>query len=149
MTAVHIRPLVESDRADWRRLWTAYLEFYETSVSEEVYETAFARLLDPNPVEFQGLIAEIEGRPVGLAHFAFQRSLWTVEDTCYLMDLFTSPDCRGKGVARTLINSVKEVALTAGVPSVYWLTQEFNYKGRMLYDQVATRTPFIMYAKDD
>lgn len=146
---VQIRPLLESDHGDWRSLWTAYLAFYETTVSEKVHETAFARLLDPNPVEFQGLVAEYEGRVVGLAHFAFQRSLWTVEDTCYLMDLFTLPEWRGKGVARALIKSVNEVAQNAGVPSVYWLTQEFNYKGRMLYDTLAEKAPFIVYEMHD
>ena len=33
------------DEAEWRRLWTGYLEFYETSVPEEVYQTYFQRLL--------------------------------------------------------------------------------------------------------
>ena len=149
MTDIHIRPLAERDHEDWRRLWTAYLEFYETSVSEEVYQTAFTRLLDPNPVEFQGLIAECEGQVVGIAHFAFQRSLWSIEDTCYLMDLYTLPEYRGKGIARALIKSVKDTAQKAGVPGVYWLTQEFNYKGRMLYDALAEKTPFIVYEMHD
>lgn len=28
MTDIRIRPLAERDHEDWRRLWTAYLEFY-------------------------------------------------------------------------------------------------------------------------
>ena len=40
-----IRPLRAEDEAEWRRLWTGYLEYYETSVPEEVYRTTFARLL--------------------------------------------------------------------------------------------------------
>src|SRR5687767_4231461 len=28
-----------SDLAEWRRLWTAYLEFYKATVSEDVYRT--------------------------------------------------------------------------------------------------------------
>ena len=35
------------------------------------------------------------------------------------------------------------------MPDTYWLTQEFNYKGRIFYDQVATKTPFIVYSKND
>lgn len=146
---ITIRPLTEGDEHHWRRLWTAYLEFYETSVTEEVSRTAFSRLLSSEPGEFQGLIAEIDGTPVGLAHFLFHRYLWSVEDTCYLMDLFADPGVRGKGVGRALIEAVHEAAKTAGIPSIYWMTQEFNYKGRMLYDQVAERTPFIVYEKHD
>ena len=32
-----------------------------------------------------------------------------------------------------------------GADQVYWLTQEFNYAGRMLYDRVGEKSPFIRY----
>jgi GNAT superfamily N-acetyltransferase len=67
------------------------------------------------------------------------------ENVCYLQDLYTDPAVRGRGVARALIEAVYAAADAEGCPSVYWLTQEFNYRGRMLYDQVAVKTPFIRY----
>ena len=146
---ISIRPLEPSDKGDWHRMWTAYLEFYETSVSEDVYETSFARLLSNGAGEYKCLIAEVDGKPVGLAHFLYHRFMWSVEDTCYLMDLFTDPAMRGKGVGRALIEAVHDAAKSDGVPSTYWQTEESNYKGRMLYDQVATRAPFIIYEKSD
>jgi GNAT superfamily N-acetyltransferase len=146
---ISIRPLHEDDKPDWHRLWTAYLDFYETTVSADVYEASFARLLSHDDNEYKCLIAEVDGKPVGLAHFLYHRYMWTVENTCYLMDLFTDPDLRGKGVGRALIQAVHEAAKRDGVPTTYWQTQEFNYKGRTLYDQVATKTPFIIYEKND
>lgn len=148
-TEIIIRPLEERDHAQWRRLWTAYLEYYETTVSEDVYDTSYKRLLSHESGEYKCLIAEFEGKPVGLTHFLYHRSMWSIENVCYLMDLFCDPNLRGKGVGRKLIEAVHETAKQDGVPSTYWMTQEFNYKGRMLYDQVATRTPFIKYAKRD
>ena len=71
MSDVVIRPLTAEDKAEWRRLWTGYLEFYESEVSEEVYETTFSRLLAGNAGtdnEYRGLLAVIDGRPVGLVH---------------------------------------------------------------------------------
>ncbi len=144
-----IRPLELKDNEEWRRLWTAYLDFYETSVSEEVYEVSFKRLLSTDVGEYNCLIAELEGKPVGLAHYLYHRSMWSVEDTCYLMDLFADPKVRGKGVGRALIESVFQIAKQHGVPTTYWTTQEFNYPGRVLYDKVAKRTPFIVYEKDE
>ena len=146
---VTIRPLQEADKEDWRRLWTAYLDFYETAVDENVYNTSFARLLSTDAGEYQCLIAEMGGKPIGLAHLLYHSSMWSVENTCYLMDLFCDLDFRGKGVARKLIETVHETAKHDGVPDTYWMTLEFNYKGRMLYDKVASRTPFIVYTKDD
>ena len=32
-----VRDLRAEDEAQWRTLWTGYLEFYESSVTEEVY----------------------------------------------------------------------------------------------------------------
>ena len=47
--ATSVRPLRESDRADWQEMWTGYLEFYESSVTREVYDNTFARLLGDDP----------------------------------------------------------------------------------------------------
>jgi GNAT superfamily N-acetyltransferase len=142
---ITVRPVRADDQADWRRLWTGYLDYYETSVGEEVYQTAFARLLGDDPHDFHGLIAEVDGRPVGLVHYLFHRHMWRVENVCYLQDLYADPAIRGLGIGRALIEAVYDAADAAGCPSVYWLTQEFNYRGRMLYDRVGVKTPFIRY----
>jgi GNAT superfamily N-acetyltransferase len=147
MTSVLIRPLAAADEAEWRRLWTGYLRFYETSVSEEVYATTFARLLSGADNEYRGLIAEAEGQPIGLVHFLFHRHCWRVENVCYLQDLYADPEVRGTGVGRKLIEAVYAEADAAGCPSVYWMTQEFNATARTLYDRIAAVTPFIKYQR--
>ncbi len=78
-----IRPLTAADEADWRRLWTGYLDYYETAVTEDVYKTTFARLLGDDPQDFTCLIAEADGRPVGLTHYLFHRHAWKIENVCY------------------------------------------------------------------
>jgi hypothetical protein len=95
MSRTVIRPLHADDEGEWRRLWTAYLAFYETVLPEEVYASTFARLTGEAAGEFRGLIATMDGRPVGLAHYLFHRSCWTVGDICYLQDLYADPEVRG------------------------------------------------------
>mgnify|MGYP003636519711 FL=1 len=145
--SLEIRPLVASDRAEWGALWQGYLAYYETILPKAMYDTCFARMLSGEAGEFQGRMALWDGRPVGLVHFLFHRHGWKVENTCYLQDLFTLPDMRGKGVARAMIERVYAEADAAGAPSVYWLTQDFNTTARRLYDKLATKTPFIKYAR--
>jgi GNAT superfamily N-acetyltransferase len=140
-----IRPVAADDRADWERLWTGYLDYYETSVTARVKDSTFARLLSDAPGEFCGLVAVRDGQVAGLVHYLFHRHCWRIEDVCYLQDLFTDPALRGHGIARALIQAVYAAADARGAPAVYWLTQEFNYRGRMLYDQVGIKTPFIRY----
>ena len=147
MPEVVIRPLQPSDQQEWRRLWTLYLEFYESSVTEEVYETTFARLISGQDNEFAGLIATLDGQPVGITHYLFHRHCWRVENVCYLQDLYVDAQLRGTGLGRALIEAVYAEADQAGCPNVYWLTQEFNEVGRRLYDRLAQVTPFIKYQR--
>jgi GNAT superfamily N-acetyltransferase len=148
MSRVVIRPLHKDDEGEWRRLWTAYLAFYETVLPEEIYATTFARLTGEGAAgEYRGLLATLDGKPVGLAHYLFHRSCWTIGNVCYLQDLFADPEVRGSGIGRALIEGVYAKAREAGSPEVYWMTQEFNATARQLYDRIADKTPFIVYQK--
>lgn len=144
MTAT-IRPLRRDDHADWHRLWTGYLAFYETTVPSAVYESTFARLLGDDPQDFSCLVAEQDGRLVGLTHFLFHRHAWKIENVCYLQDLYADPEVRGTGIGRQLIEAVYAAADAKGAPAVYWMTQDFNTTARTLYDRIGTVTPFIRY----
>ena len=144
---IKVRPLRADDNTDWAEMWHDYLVFYESSVANEVYESTFARLLGDDPQDFSCLIAEIDGRPVGLTHYLFHRHAWRVENVCYLQDLFTRPETRGTGVGRALIEAVYAAADAKGTPNVYWLTQEYNTTARLLYDRIADVTPFIKYQR--
>ena len=146
-TAVTIRPLEAGDHDEWRRLWTAYLAFYESTVSEDVYATTWTRLLGDEPYDPNGLIALVDGKPAGLVHYIFHRHCWRTENVCYLQDLYADPAVRGTGVGGALIEAVYARADAAGCPSVYWMTQDFNATARQLYDRIATLTPFIKYQR--
>ena len=141
------RSLKPEDEAKWRSLWTGYLEFYETSVPEEVYRATFQRLIDPNRPQQIGFVAEQDGNMIGLVHAVYHAHNWRLEDVCYLQDLFVVPQARGTGAGRALIEAVYEAADANGTPSVYWMTQDFNVEARKLYDRVGRLTPFIKYSR--
>lgn len=142
-----IRPVRAADRPAWGALWRQYLAFYGTELPETVYDTLFARLLAPGPDGPFGLLAEVDGRPVGLVHYLFHLHCWKPEGVVYLQDLFTDPDARGRGVARALIAAVCDAGDAAGRPSVYWMTQTHNATARALYDRVAVPTDFMRYVR--
>ena len=95
--SLEIRAIIQSDENDGRSLWCAYLEYYETTVPEEVYQTTFSRLTDPDHKTQQGLLALKDGKAIGLVHYIYHAHNWWVEDICYLQDLFTDPTVRGTG----------------------------------------------------
>lgn len=141
-----IRDLQAGDRAEWQRLYQDYQAFYGFHDRPQAfYDKAFDRLLSGQAGDFRGLVHADGDRLLGLVHYVFHPNLWRDEGVCYLQDLFTDSDARGRGVARALIEAVYAAADARGVPFVYWLTAEDNYAGRMLYDKVAQRSPFIRY----
>lgn len=142
---VIIRPVEPADKPAWAALWKGYLEYYETTVPQEVYDTTFERLCSLDHPDQQGLLAVQGDTPVGLVHYIFHPHNWRLEKVCYLQDLYTDPSTRGTGVGRRLIEAVYDAADAAGCPSVYWLTQDFNTTARRLYDRIGVLTPFIKY----
>jgi GNAT superfamily N-acetyltransferase len=87
------------------------------------------------------------GEPLGLVHWLFHPSTWSTSDYCYLEDLFVSPDARGLGIGRALIEHVDQAAKQAGATKVYWLTHESNTTAQAVYDRIPTRTGFIHYER--
>ncbi|MDE2448518.1 MAG: GNAT family N-acetyltransferase [Gammaproteobacteria bacterium] len=149
--AVEIRPIRRADYEEWRPLWDGYNAFYgrsgTTSLPEEITRATWERFFDATePVH--ALVAEEEGRVVGLVHYLYHRSTTRLRDVCYLQDLFTAPALRGRGIGRHLINAVYDAARTAGCSRVYWQTQVTNQPGRALYDKVAEHRGFIVYSHE-
>ncbi len=144
-----VRPLHADDWPRWAELWQGYLAFYETALPALTYDTTFAALLSDDPRSPACLLAESEGRVIGLVHFLFHAHCWRPEGICYLQDLFVAPGARAGGAGRALIEAVYAAADARGVPGVYWLTQEFNTTARQLYDRVARCTPFIRYVRPE
>lgn len=144
---VQIRALQRADEQAWRALWTGYLNFYESAVSEDVYRTTFERFFDPGRYEPKCLIAVVDRDVVGIVHYMAHRHCWKLGDVCYLQDLFVAPALRGTGAGRALIEAVYNEADASEWENVYWMTQHFNEAGRRLYDRVGKLTPFIKYQR--
>ena len=141
---IEIRRVTASERAAWEPLWRGYLDFYKTTVPKQVYDTTWARLQDP--AEAMHLLgAYVDGRLLGIVHFLYHRSCWTIGDYCYLQDLFVAESARKLGLGRALIEAVYQRAHHDGASRVYWLTHESNATARTLYDKLATWPGFIVY----
>lgn len=142
-----VRDFTDSDRAEWGRLWQGYLTFYKTDVPADVTELTWRRLRDPEAPILGFCAAKPDGRLIGIVHYLFHPVTWAAGPRCYLEDLFTSEEARGKGVGRALIEAVYAAADKRGADQVYWLTAETNATARRLYDSVAKATPFIKYRR--
>jgi GNAT superfamily N-acetyltransferase len=143
-----VRAVTPADFADWLPLWEGYNAFYgrsgPTALPAEITRTTWARFFDAGePVH--ALVAIADGRLVGLAHYLFHRSTTSVEPICYLQDLFTAAERRGRGIGRALIAECGARARQGGATRLYWQTHESNHTAQRLYDRIAGRSGFIVY----
>lgn len=145
MTNFSIRPVRADDRSQWDTLYQGYADFYKVTQTPEMRETVWSWLLDETK-ESRGLLAvDPDGVVLGLTHFRpFARPL-SATSGCFLDDLFVSPNARGLGVADALIEAVRGIAAENGWSVVRWITAENNYRGRGVYDRVASKTNWVTY----
>jgi hypothetical protein len=74
---LEIRALRPDERHSWEPLWQGYLAFYESALTPQVTETTWRRLHDPvGPMHVLG--AFLDGTLVGIVHYLFHRSTWTI-----------------------------------------------------------------------
>lgn len=146
MLSVEIKAIDHHDFDIWLPLWKGYQRFYEVDIPESVTLETWARFLDPVEPMYAAL-AMVGEQAVGLVHWLYHRSTWTIGDYCYLQDLIVADNARGGGIGRALIEHVYADATRRGVPRVYWTTHESNHNAMQLYDRIADRSPFIQYRK--
>jgi GNAT superfamily N-acetyltransferase len=139
---ISVGKLSALDRVGWEELFHGYNDFYERTLPAEMYDRAWTEFQRDSRMHALG--AKLDGQLVGITHFLKHAST-TAADVCYLQDLFTAPQARGKGVARALIAAATEWARAQQCSRIYWSTQETNATARRLYDQVAQNRGFILY----
>ncbi|RKP57813.1 GNAT family N-acetyltransferase [Pararobbsia silviterrae] len=145
-----VRYVKPTDFESWLPLWDGYNAFYErvgaTALSREMTDLTWRRFFDGYE-PMHAMVAEQHDQLVGLVHFLYHRHTTMAGTICYLQDLFTDASQRGKGIGRALIEAVYDEAKKAGAERVYWQTHETNANAMRLYDQVATKSGFLVYRR--
>lgn len=141
---VTIRPLSQSDKADWERLFKGYADFYGVEQTPAMRETVWGWLHDPAHGS-NCLVAEQAGKVIGFTHYRPFVSTLRAITNGFLDDLFVDPAARGSGAAQALIEAVSAVGREKGWGVIRWITADNNYRARGVYDRLATRTPWVTY----
>lgn len=144
MTALSIRAVEPGDRAGWEPLYLGYGAFYKVDMGRETLDTVWGWLHDPDHV-VEGLVAELEGKLVGLAHFRAMPSPLRGTTIGFLDDLFVDPSARGARVGEKLLARLNAISAGRGWNKVRWITGDDNYRARTLYDRVSVKTQWNTY----
>jgi GNAT superfamily N-acetyltransferase len=142
---VTIRAAAAADEGRWRRLWEGYCAALGNPVPAEITAGVWRRILDPGqPIHC--LVADLPGMPVvGIANYVVHPHTWSLQNLCYLEDLFVAEEARGSGAGRALIDELVRLGKANNWRRVYWHTHDNNYRARTLYDRVTPRTDYVRY----
>ena len=95
-------------------------------------------LFGPEPLA-HALVAEEEGRLVGMALWFFTFSTWTGRPTLYVEDLFVEPAQRGRGLGAALMAALEEQALQRGCARMEWSVLDWNEPAMGFYRALGAR----------
>ena len=143
-TPCTIRAALPSDEPVWRQLWRGYSDFYQVRLADEVTNRTWKRILDPDS-QIMCIVAEVDGQVYGFANCVVHENTWETQPVCYLEDLYVMPAARGKGVARALIEWLRNAMRAEGWARVYWVKKEDNAAARRLYDTFTQADDFVRY----
>ena len=139
-----IRDIHLKDKEQWERLYKGYADFYKVEMNGKILQTVWNWMHDKSH-EVNGLVYEVDGNIVCLAHYRRMPSPLRGQDIGFLDDLFVDPEYRGQRIGEKLIHKLKEISRSKGWNLVRWITREDNLRAKSLYDRVSEKTTWNVY----
>ena len=136
---LHIRPATVVD-TDTVLHFIRELALYEKAEHEarataaHIHQTLFG----PQPTVF-GLICERGGVPIGFAVYFFNYSTWQGQHGLYLEDLYITPEQRGAGAGKALLQHLARIALQHDCGRFEWSVLDWNTPSIEFYDSLGAR----------
>ncbi|HEX8301623.1 GNAT family N-acetyltransferase [Sphingomonas sp.] len=87
----------------------------------------------------EAVIAERDGKPVGMALFFHNFSTWTGWRGLYLEDLYVTPEARGAGVGKALLQHLAGTAMDRGCTRFEWAVLDWNVDAQAFYRSLGAR----------
>ncbi len=143
-------PVLEDEFEALLPLIAAYQRFYEVDdIDAERNRSFFHRFLAPSE-DGELLAARDEsGRILGYACLYWHFSSLAAVETVLMNDLFVSPEARGHGIGRALIEASRNVARARGAGWLEWATAPDNHTAQRLYDSMTDeKSTWLEYELD-
>ena len=147
VSLLNIRPATEQD-IELILHFVRELAIYEKAEEEAKATPEHIRrtLFCANPAVF-GLICEVDGKAVGFAVYFFNFSTWQGQHGLYLEDLYVTPDARGHGAGKALLQRLAQIALDKHCGRFEWSCLDWNEPSLKFYDSLGAlpQTEWIRY----
>ncbi|MBS63786.1 GNAT family N-acetyltransferase [Salinisphaera sp.] len=116
------------------------LAIYEKALDEVVASEATVEqsLFDEGARAF-AFICEDAGEPIGFAVCFYSYSTWLARNGLYLEDLYVTPEARGRGAGKALLQYLARLAVEEGCGRFEWSVLDWNTPAIDFYESVGAR----------
>lgn len=121
-----LRRAVLGDEAEVLRLIRALADYEKLAHEVVATEADLRRTLFGEQPEAECLLAEVDGRCVGMALYFANYSTFRGRAGIHLEDLFVEPEMRGRGIGKGLLAAVARIAVDRGCPRYEWSVLDWN-----------------------
>lgn len=129
----------------WRSLWMDYIGPANAELPEEVHRHTYDRIA--HSIGSLRGFAVMGARPLGFVHYYFHPSSYSLTEACTIEDLYVSPESRGQGIGRWLIEHVAAIASAQAAPALHWKTSVGNASAIALYRTLAQQVEVLSFRK--
>ena len=85
------------------------------------------------------LICEKDGKAIGFAVYFFNYSTWQGKNGLYLEDLYISPDYRGLGAGKAVLQHLARIAITNNCGRFEWSVLDWNKPAIEFYESLGAK----------
>ena len=127
--------------------FTRKLADYEKGTVTATEADMHARFFGPNSIA-KGVIAELDGVPVGSALYYFAFSSYAGRPVLALEDIYVNKEARGHGIGKKLMAELAARAVEAGCLRMQWSAMKWNQSAIDVYEHLGAKpTEGIVYFK--
>jgi GNAT superfamily N-acetyltransferase len=136
---VQIRPATRDDVSAIAELIRGLARYEKLENDVVMTEALLDKALFGDRQYAEVLLAEEDGRPVGFALFFHNFSTFLGRPGIYLEDLFVLPEVRGRGIGRTLLTHLAQIAVERDCGRLEWSVLDWNRDAIGFYERIGAR----------
>ncbi|NBX66627.1 MAG: GNAT family N-acetyltransferase [Proteobacteria bacterium] len=139
---IKVIPMTSTYAHGWRQLWRMNVG---DALPKPVIDHTERMILDPQSSLFALLARTDDNEIVGLLHGVVHPVAGSMNNICYMQDLYVHPARRRQGVATQLLNALSAKGRAEKWDRIYWLTEHSNTDAQKFYRGQAVSLDFSFH----
>ncbi|WP_354284065.1 GNAT family N-acetyltransferase [Stenotrophomonas sp. 2619] len=139
MATVTIRVATADDAALILRFIRELARYEKAESSVQTDEDGIRASLFGPAAKAHALICEANGAAIGYAVYFYNYSTWLGRNGIYLEDLYVSPDSRGSGAGKALLQHIARIAVAENCGRFEWSVLDWNEPAIKFYEAAGAK----------